>query len=65
MRQAEVDEALTQIRDLIELGDQATTHEMAAERYGQAVRRFEDLDAHMSNGGTLPAQWRTGNPCHI
>jgi len=23
------------------------------------------LDGHMSNGGALPAKWRTKSPCHI
>lgn len=59
MTVATIDATLAEIRELIHV---VNPSEATMERLADAVER---LDEHMSNGGALPADWRTKSPCHI
>lgn len=56
----DIDDLLEEARDI--LADRDVTDEDDLPRLADI---FEVIDSHMSNGGALPADWRTKSPCHI
>lgn len=68
MRQIDVDATLARLRVRIAETQEHQKNGRMREAGMAAVIAVEYvamLDEHMSDGGTLPAQWRTKSPCHI